>query len=43
MTALPHTSDVNLFGNGQRVINLYAKVPDRTLNLCMPEQKLHSP
>ena len=39
----PGISDINLFRYCQRVIDLYAEIPDRTFDLGMPEQELDSP
>jgi hypothetical protein len=35
------TSDVNLFSDGKRVIDLNSEVSHRTLDLGVPEQKLY--
>jgi hypothetical protein len=37
-SALPDGSDINLFGNGKRVVNLDAEVTDGTFNFRMSEQ-----
>jgi hypothetical protein len=39
----PGISDINLFRYGQGVIDLNAEIPDRALDLGMPEQKLDGP
>ena len=41
VSALPGRLDVNLFGDSQRVINLYAEVSDRALDLGVTEQQLY--
>jgi hypothetical protein len=41
VTALPRPSDVDLLGDGERVIDLEAKVPDRALHLGMAEEQLN--
>ena len=41
MTALPQCSDVDLFGDGERVIDLDAKVSDRALYLGVAKEQLH--
>ena len=41
VSALPGNSDINLFGNSERVINLDAKIADRALDLSVAEQELH--
>ena len=43
ISALPLSSDVYLFCYRERVIDLYPEVSNGTLDLCVPEQKLHSP
>ena len=40
MSALPGDSDINLFGNSERVINLNAKISDRAFDLGVAEQEL---
>ena len=40
--ALPSGSDVNLFGDGESVINLDAEIPDGALDLGVTEQQLDS-
>ena len=40
VSALPGNSDINLFGNSERVINLDAKIADRALDLSVAEQEL---
>jgi hypothetical protein len=35
------TSDFNFFSDGKRVIDLNSEVSHRTLDLGVPEQKLH--
>jgi hypothetical protein len=42
-TALPQCSDVDLLGDGQRIVDLDTKVSDRTLHLGVPEQQLNRP
>ena len=39
----PGISDVNLFRYCEGVIDLDAEIPDRTLDLGVPEQKLDGP
>ena len=34
MSALPHFSDVDLLGYGERVINLDSEIADRALDFC---------
>jgi hypothetical protein len=41
VTALPQYSDVDLFGDGERVIDLDAEVPDRALYLGVAKEQLH--
>ena len=41
MTALPRPSDIDLLSDGERVIDLDAKVPDRALHLGMAEEQLN--
>ena len=41
MTALPRCSDLNLLGNGERVIDLDAEVPDRALYLGVAKEQLN--
>lgn len=41
MSALPLSSDVNLFCYRQSVVDLDAKVSDGTLDLSVPEEELH--
>jgi hypothetical protein len=43
VTALPLRSDVNLLGDGERVIDLDAEVPDRALDLGMAKEQLNRP
>jgi hypothetical protein len=40
MSALPSDSDINLFGNSERVINLDAEIADRAFDLGVAEQEL---
>jgi hypothetical protein len=40
VTALPQCSDVDLFGDGERVIELDAEVPDCALHLGVPKEQL---
>ncbi len=42
-SALPSESDVNLLCNGQRVIDLYAEIPDGALDLAMTQEQLDRP
>jgi hypothetical protein len=37
----PGSSDVNLFRNGEGIIDLDAEVPDSTFDLGVTEQELH--
>lgn len=37
----PGDSDIHLFGNSERVINLDAKIADRAFDLGVAEQELH--
>jgi hypothetical protein len=39
----PGTADVNLFGDGECVIDLDAKIAHCALDLFVPQQKLYSP
>jgi hypothetical protein len=41
MSALPHFSDVDLLGYGERVINLDSEIADRALDLRVAYQKLN--
>ena len=41
VTALPQCSDVDLFGDVERVIDLDAEVPDRALHLGMAKEQLN--
>ncbi len=41
-SALPSGSDVNLFGDGESVVNLDAEIPDGALDLGVTEQQLDS-
>ena len=43
ISALPVTSDVNLFGNVEGVINLDAQVSDSAFNLGVTQQQLDGP
>jgi hypothetical protein len=43
VTALPGSSDVDLLGDGERIIELDAEVPDRALHLGVPEEELNCP
>ena len=43
MSALPRDSDLDLFSNGQRVINLKAKIANCAFDLRMTQQQLDSP
>ena len=40
-SALPCSSDVDLFGYGESVIDLSAEIPDGALDLRMSQQQLH--
>ncbi len=41
MSALPRTSDIDLFGDREGIIDLDAKIPCGTLNLAVTKQELH--
>ena len=41
MSALPHFSDVDLLGYGQRIIDFDSQIADRTLNFRVAQQELH--
>ena len=41
MTALPRGSDVDLLGDGERIVNLDAEVPDGALHFGVPKEKLN--
>ena len=41
VTALPRCSDVDLLGNGERVIDLDAKISDRALHFGVPKEELN--
>ena len=41
VTALPRCSDVDLLGNGERIVNLDAKAPDSALHFRVPKEKLN--
>jgi hypothetical protein len=41
MSALPHFSDVDLLGYGQRVIDLNSEIADCTLDLGVAQQELN--
>ena len=41
MSALPRFSDIDLFGYGERVINLDSEIADRALDLCVTQQELN--
>jgi hypothetical protein len=43
VTALPRSSDVDLLGDGERIIDLDAEVSDRALHLGVPEEELNCP
>jgi hypothetical protein len=43
VSALPQESDVDLFGNGEGVIDLYTQVADGALNFGMAKQELDGP
>jgi hypothetical protein len=43
VTALPRCSDVDLLCDGERVIDLDAKISDRALHLGVPEEQLNRP
>ena len=37
----PHDSDINLFGNRERIVHLDAELADRTFDFSVAEQELH--
>ena len=41
MSALPHVSDVDLLGYGERIIDLDSEVTDRALDLRVAKQELN--
>ena len=41
MAALPRCSDVYLLGDGERIVNLDAEVPDRALHLGAAKEQLN--
>ena len=41
MFALPHFSDIDLFGYGERVINLDSEIAHRALNRRVAKQELN--
>jgi hypothetical protein len=41
VAALPQCSDVDLFGDGERVVDLDAEVSDRALHLSVAEEQLY--
>jgi hypothetical protein len=41
MSALPHFSDVDLLGYGERVINLDSEIANRALDLPVAKQELN--
>ena len=41
MSALPHFSDIDLLGYGERVINLDSEIADRALDLRVAQQELN--
>ena len=43
MSALPRFSDIDLFGYGERVINLDSEIADRALDLRVAQQELNRP
>jgi hypothetical protein len=43
VAALPRCSDVDLLGDRERVIDLDAKVSDRTLHLGVAKEQLNRP
>lgn len=43
MSALPFGSDINLLGDGQSVIYLYAEVSDGAFHLSVAEEQLNGP
>jgi hypothetical protein len=43
MSALPHFSDIDLLGYGERVINLDPEIADRALDLRVAQQELNRP
>jgi hypothetical protein len=38
LSALPPKSDIDLFSDGERVINFYAEVPNRTRDFCVTQK-----
>jgi hypothetical protein len=40
LTALPRFSDVDLLGDGERVVDLNTEIPDRALHLGVPKEQL---
>lgn len=43
MSALPHFSDVDLLGYGERVVDLDPKIANRALSLSLAQRKLNRP
>jgi hypothetical protein len=43
MSALPESSDINLFRYRQRIVDLDAEIPNRTFDFGMPKQELDGP
>jgi len=41
MSALPHSSDVDLLRYGKRIIDLDSEIADCTLDLCAAQQQLN--
>jgi hypothetical protein len=41
VAALPRCSDVDLLGDGERVIDLNAEVPDGALHVRVPKEQLN--
>jgi hypothetical protein len=41
VAALPRCSDVDLLGDGERIINFDAEVPDGALHFGVPKEKLN--
>ena len=43
VTALPRCSDVNLLGDGERIVDFDAEIPDRALHLGVAKEQLNRP
>ena len=41
MAALPRCSDVDLLGNGERIVDFDAEIPDRALHFSVAKEKLN--